>query len=225
MALAEDLLIVHSVITRALSVAHERGREFAAAGFGDAGAEKGYRDFSRCLVKLVKAHHDGEEAIVFPRLRPLLPSVPFADLEKQHHDLVGSLDAAESALDAAEAGAPAATWLDRLLPALGRARETWTAHIAVEEDHFTPAALDGALDSANQAEILESRRGAWPEARPPSPAQCRLRPLQPASCRQKRARRQVPSAGRGPGPWPVAGAVVGDEALSARVAVSSAAPK
>jgi hypothetical protein len=156
MALAEDLLIIHRVITRALAVAEDRGRHFATAGFGSPGDEKGYRDFSRCLVKLIKGHHDSEEVIIFPRLRPVLPLVPYADLESQHHELVGALDAAGAALDAADAGAAAATWLDRLVSALGRARETWTAHIAVEEGHFTQAALDAVLDAAKQGDISKA---------------------------------------------------------------------
>jgi hypothetical protein len=156
MGLGDDLLVIHRVVTRALGVALEKGEEFSKSGFPSSTTEKGYRDFARCLVKLVKAHHDGEETIVFPRLRAVLPSVPFEDLERQHHDLVGALDAAEGALDAAESGAPTLTWLDRLVPALGRARETWTTHIALEESHFTPAALDRALDASAQAEISKA---------------------------------------------------------------------
>ena len=156
MGLADELLIIHRAITRALGVAHERGQQYAERGFGDAVAEKGYRDFGRCLVRLVNAHHDAEEEIIFPRLRPLMTSVPFAELEAQHHELHDSLDATAAALDSADAGAAAGAWLDRFVPAIGRVRASWTAHIAVEEAHVTQPAIDAALDGAAQGELAKT---------------------------------------------------------------------
>jgi hypothetical protein len=159
MGFADDLLMIHRVITRALQVAQERGQEYAQHGFGDAVAEKGYRDFSRCALKLLHAHHDGEEAIIFPKLRPLLASCPFGDLEAQHREIVGAIDAANAALDDAEGASPApsaSAWLDRFVPAIGRVRTAWHDHIAVEEAHITQPAVDEVMDGAAQANLAKT---------------------------------------------------------------------
>jgi hypothetical protein len=156
MGFADLLLIVHRAVTRALQVAQERGKEYAERGFADPVAEKGYRDFSRCALNLLHAHHETEEAIIFPRLRPLLGSCPFGDLETQHKEIVGAIDAATTALDAADAGTAQSAWLDRFVPAIGRVRTAWTNHIAVEEVHITQPAIDKVMDGAAQADMAKT---------------------------------------------------------------------
>lgn len=156
MGFADELLIIHRVVTRALGVAYERGRQYAEHGFPDATAEKGYRNFGRCTVRLVKVHHEGEEEIFFPKLRPLMSSVPFAELEAQHEELLLPLEAAGAALDSADAGEAPAAWLDRFIPAIDRVRAAWTAHIAAEESYITQPALDAVLDAAGQGEMAKA---------------------------------------------------------------------
>lgn len=151
--LADDLLRIHRIITRALSVARERGAVFGRAGFPDARTRDGYLAYARALLATLHAHHGAEDLLVFPRFRERIPEAPYDRLDRDHRDLVPALSTADEAVQSAMAGLPPSDWLGRLLGAFDRIDRLWHAHIAVEEEHFHGAALDAALTAAEQEEI------------------------------------------------------------------------
>ncbi len=67
--LAQDLLRIHRVITRALTVTLARGAEFMQTGFPDAGLRKGYTDYTKSLAVVLDGHHVGEDEVAFPLLK------------------------------------------------------------------------------------------------------------------------------------------------------------
>jgi hypothetical protein len=135
--LAHDLLRIHKVITRGISMIR---------GEGAPGPERrrGFIDFARCVLTSLRNHHDAEETVVFPRVQAIA-AAPFARLEEEHRALVRHLDAGDAAI-AAGAFAELRAVADQVEP-------LWLAHIAVEEACFTPEALDRALTPAQQAEL------------------------------------------------------------------------
>ena len=146
--LADELSRIHRVVTRAITVARERGRGFAEAGFPDATMRRGYVDYVGCLLALVHTHHDSEEELVFPHLRSRMTALPIEQLEAQHRELVTALDRAQEELDAAR-------WSE-LVHTLDGIDAAWRAHIAIEESAFSPAAVDAALDADAQATLLRT---------------------------------------------------------------------
>jgi hypothetical protein len=154
--LVQELLLIHKVVTRGLTVAHDHGVEFANDGFADGTLRHGYLDFVRSLLTTIHVHHDSEELIAFPSLRPVLASAPYDLLEQQHHELVRLLDAARTSLPSSDndGDGDGTAWLAPLVSAIAAVRARWITHIAIEEQHFTAAALDAVLDAATQEDLL-----------------------------------------------------------------------
>ena len=157
--LADDLLRIHRIVTRGLSVARERGTTFARSGFPDARTREGYVSYARALLSTLRAHHGAEEHLAFPRFRERIPGAPYDQLDREHQDLLPALGAADDAVESALAGLPPPVWIGRLLGALDRIDQLWHAHIAVEERHFDAAAIDAAFGGQEQEDLARSLSG------------------------------------------------------------------
>ena len=167
-SLADDLLRIHRIITRALAVSRERGSAFARTPFPDDATREGYVSYARALLATLRAHHGAEEELVFPRFRERIPDAPYERLDREHADLLPALTAADDAIEGALAGLPASVWLGRLLGALDRVDQLWHAHIAVEEEHFSGAAIDAVMSEDEQGEFgkmvaAHSQKNAGPD--------------------------------------------------------------
>jgi len=116
--LVDNLHRIHRVITRGLATARVHGQLFRVVGFADDAARRGFVDYARCLVLLLRAHHDGEEELLFPRLVGAASRGTLAELEAQHRELVAALHDAVSATERGERGEEPSAWLDELVAAL-----------------------------------------------------------------------------------------------------------
>ncbi len=154
--LVDSLHRIHRVITRGLAVARVHGTLFASQGFADATARRGYVDYARCLVLLLRAHHDGEEELFFPRLVGATSGGTLAELEAQHRELVAALHDAIAATERAANGAPDSEWVDELLGALAVIEPRWLAHIALEQATVTQALLDELMSRDEQLVLLRA---------------------------------------------------------------------
>lgn len=154
--LVDSLHRIHRVISRGLAVARVHGLVFARDGFADATLRRGFVDYARCLVLLLRAHHDGEEELLFPRLVGAASGGTLAELEAQHRELVAALHDAAAATERAESGAPEGEWVDELVAALAIVEPRWLAHIALEEATLTQPLLDGLMSRDDQLALLRA---------------------------------------------------------------------
>lgn len=134
--IAADLIRIHSVVTRGLSVSLEHGQTFAGNGFPDDTTQQGFVDYVQSLVSVLHAHHLGEDELAFPYLRDLLPDAPFDLLTEQHQQMMSVLDEVTAANEAVTAGGDSQSVND-LNRALTRVDELWHPHIQIEEDEFS----------------------------------------------------------------------------------------
>ncbi len=137
--LAQDLLRIHRVLTRALTVTLARGEEFIQAGFPDAGLRKGYTDYTHSLAVVLDGHHVGEDEIAFPLLKEKIPAAPYDRLAKNHQEIVVLLDSLRSANDSVAADGDEAA-LTRLVDCVRQIYDIWRPHIQTEEHYFNPEA-------------------------------------------------------------------------------------
>jgi hypothetical protein len=133
-----DLLRIHAIITRGLTVATEKSGVFAQEGFPDASTREGFTGYVRSLVSVVHGHHLTEDELVFPYFRAKLPDAPYDLLMAQHQELVHLLDGIKAAIEEVAASPRAAAALTELNGALRRTGETWHPHIGIEQDRFAP---------------------------------------------------------------------------------------
>jgi hypothetical protein len=148
--IAEDLLCIHSIITRGLNVSLDKGHSFARGGYPDASVRDGFIAYAGSLVSVLHAHHLTETDLIFPYFRNRLPDAPFDLLTTQHRDLEPVLQQTKAATDAVSAEAQAGAAIDRLNGLLGRLAEFWHPHIRIEEDHFSVDRVATLLDAKEQ---------------------------------------------------------------------------
>ena len=154
--LVDNLHRIHRVITRGLATARVHGQVSLAAGFADDRARRGFVDYARCLVLLLRAHHEGEDELLLPRLVGAASGGTLAELEAQHRELVAALHDALSATERGERGEPADAWLDELMAALAIIEPRWIAHIALEQATVTQPLLDGLMSRDDQLALLRA---------------------------------------------------------------------
>jgi hemerythrin-like domain-containing protein len=151
-SLAQDLLRIHRVISRALIVTVNRGDEFMQAGFPYLGLRKGFADYAKSLTLVLGAHHLGEDEIAFPFLREKIPAAPYERLARNHQEIEALLPSVRQAVapveeDGDEAG------LTRLVEGLRKISSIWRPHIQAEEGHFSEQALAAAVDPDDQGQV------------------------------------------------------------------------
>jgi hypothetical protein len=115
-----------------------------AAGCGGSAAPPGRMiavgRYMRALLIEIRAHHDGQENILWPAVAATAgPSVDLAPLTDDHQAIEGAVSRADLALkslgaDQAEPGAQA-----RLRASLGELRDMLEEHIADEDEQILPA--------------------------------------------------------------------------------------
>jgi hemerythrin-like domain-containing protein len=150
--IAQDLLRIHRVISRALIVSARRGEEFLQAGFPDLRLRKGYTDYTRTLTVVLDGHHISEDEIAFPFLKEKIPAAPYDRLTRNHQEIDALIGSVQEALapveeDGDEAG------LTRLVHGLGNIAEIWRPHIQTEEWYFSPEALAAAASPEEQKQV------------------------------------------------------------------------
>jgi hemerythrin-like domain-containing protein len=137
---AQDLLSIHSIITRALNVSSEKSQRFAQEGFSDASMKEGFFCYARSFVSVIHGHHLTENELAFPYFREKVPDAPYDLLIAQHQELVHVLDEIKAAIEEVSAE-PQAAALNKLNQGLKRLADLWHPHIAIEQDHFSVAKL------------------------------------------------------------------------------------
>ena len=131
--LGEDLVRIHKVITRALTVSLENIQNTELPERH----RPGLAAYVRCLTILLHAHHSGEDELAFPFWKTRMPEGPFDKLIDQHRQMVAYLESLERWLsmgpDAWQVKA-----LDDVHQGLTGLQNLWTAHIALEEETVGP---------------------------------------------------------------------------------------
>ena len=151
-SLAQDMIRIHKVITRGLTIGVERGEAYARDGFPNPGLRKGYTDYIHSLRVVLEAHHRGEDQIAFPILQGKQVTAPYETLTADHQriePLLGMVAKAESQL----AGGTNDAVLSELVGLLRQLTSVWGPHIQVEEVHFTRPLLSNVMSPEEQAEV------------------------------------------------------------------------
>ncbi len=151
-SLGKDLIRIHRVITRGLEIAQARGAEFLQEGFPDSGIRQGYADYAHCLAVVLEGHHSGEDNLLFPVLRERIASAPYEQLASDHRRIVTLLNPVRQAIPAVGVEGDG-TSLARLVEGLGQVAAVWAPHIRLEEEHFSPADVDGVITPEEQASL------------------------------------------------------------------------
>jgi hypothetical protein len=133
--LAQELVRIHRVITRGLTVGVAKGEEFHQQGFPNPKTRQGYTDYTRSLTVVLGAHHLAEDEIGFPGFREKFPQAPYERLSENHREMETLLHPLkkEIAHVASESGDADLTQLVDHLRSLSA---IWTPHIRMKKSIF-----------------------------------------------------------------------------------------
>jgi hypothetical protein len=143
-SLADDLVRIHKVFTRALRVAVEAGAGFAK----DAPAPEllqGFRLYVEMLFLGLHGHHESEETVAWPYMRARNLQAPYETLIEQHGRIATLIDAGQAALGGDD--------LNAFHGHLSELQGLWQGHFPLEEAAFGPAVWPGPLTRAEEAEL------------------------------------------------------------------------
>jgi hemerythrin-like domain-containing protein len=153
---AQDVLRIHAIITRALNVSAEHAETYAQGGFSDAAAREGLVSYVRCLAVLLHAHHLTEDESVFPYFQDKLPDAPYEALVAQHRHMDPILDAIKTALEDVSGTVQPGPALRDLNNALVEMRTLWQTHIDMEETHLSSERIGAVIDDAEQERMSKA---------------------------------------------------------------------
>jgi hypothetical protein len=130
-----DLVAVHGVFRDTLGAAPEL---VGAVAPGDSERRALVANYYDNILWFLEAHHDGEEAIVFPLLRERCPDHrAFMDrLDKEHKEAMRLLESAQGSLARWSGGDTAAA--GSVVEDLGALREQLVPHLDAEESEAMP---------------------------------------------------------------------------------------
>jgi hypothetical protein len=150
--LAQDLVRIHKVITRGLTIGLTRGKEFLADGFTSEGIKDGFAKYIQSLGAVLDAHHLAEDEIAFPALKRKIPGAPYKRLALDHKKIEAALTPMmKSIAEVAEANP--LPGIGGVVDGLKKIKAVWTSHIGIEETCFSSNEIVGAMSPEEQAEI------------------------------------------------------------------------
>lgn len=131
-----EMLVVHQIFRQAISDAPQLVGTVAAGDTGRAGL---VGDYYREVFILLHLHHEGEDAVIWPRLIERAPgkAALIRNNEAQHVEILDPLAAAEQALPAWTAAPDEAT-AAAFLAAIASLGTTLFNHFRNEEEHILP---------------------------------------------------------------------------------------
>lgn len=151
--IAMSLLATHAFISRGLEVSRESGRRFLERRATPEDSRDGFGDYTHTFSSILHAHHLGEDEVVFPYMKTVLPDVPYDKLSADHRviePLLTDIGEASGAFKSGDDGP-----LGKMLSALDTLEELWYPHIHIEESNFTVQLLGELIEPAEHARLLE----------------------------------------------------------------------
>jgi hemerythrin-like domain-containing protein len=153
--LAQDLVRIHRVITRAINIDFNKGIEYLQSGFPTTETLHGYTSYTHCLAAVLGSHHTSEDIIAFPEFKKVLPSAPYARLTAEHEEVELLLASIRQALADISGNSPQGG-LKTLVNTLQKISRVWGPHIHTEERHFSKEALEAAFSPEEEQKISEA---------------------------------------------------------------------
>ena len=146
----KDLIRIHKVVTRALSVSLQQSKQIILAE----NLRKGFLSYLRGLTILLHAHHEGEDEISFPFWKTRHPDGSYDLLIKQHIQMITYLDQIEDWITKS-----IDNWQDAklimLYNVLTDLQNHWHTHINQEEEIMSPVNAEKYLSPAENVTLIK----------------------------------------------------------------------
>jgi hypothetical protein len=165
--LAQDLVRIHKVITRALDISLKKGQDYLESDLPPEQEFAGYTSYIHCLTTVLSAHHISEDIISFPAFRTVLPNAPYARLASDHHKIEMLLASIPPTIKELT-DETAETSLRSITEILTKIHTLWAPHIYLEEQYFSSDVLNSVMVPEEQQKIsLAASKHSQEHSEPP----------------------------------------------------------
>lgn len=145
-----DLLRIHRVITRAITVS----KQYSQVPGPEPALQEGFRSYVYALGIFLNSHHINEDEVTFPFVEKKAPNPTFDQLREQHRQIVVVLKGL-NAWVAKDGASWEAASLVELNKTISKLEKLWYEHIAIEEDYIGPGAIEQLLTAEEDAKLSE----------------------------------------------------------------------
>jgi hypothetical protein len=152
---ADDLILIHKVITRGIKVGITKGSEYLQNGLPQSQILYGYTTYMLSLEYVLQAHSQGEDQVAFPVLRNKLPSAPYDLLKANHLEIESLLVTIHPAVEDLSDDAPK-DGLKEIVENQRKVWSIWKKHIFWEELHFSRDAIGAVMDLEEQGKLSQA---------------------------------------------------------------------
>jgi hemerythrin-like domain-containing protein len=146
---AEDLLRIHKIISRALNVSIQKCDEYLVEQGVPPEEAKGFRMYVATLRWVTHSHHLTEDEIAFPYFKDKL-GAPYARLADDHRAMAHILVKLEECLPEVSSGG-----IVKLREILAEFDKLWGPHISIEEEHFAADRLKAVAGMQEQVGLAK----------------------------------------------------------------------
>jgi hypothetical protein len=150
--LAQDLIRIHRIITRALNTDTVKGVEYLQSGFPSDDEMLGYGKYNHCLMSVLSSHLQSEDLIAFRVFRKWLPLAPYEQMTAEHHRIEALMSLIPGVIKDISSDSPM-YGLRVLILILRKISKLWSAHSELEEGYFSDTAITAAINEELQLEI------------------------------------------------------------------------
>lgn len=155
---ANNLLWIHHVISRALSISADRSPVYVEHGFPDVATKAGFLAYEQSLSSTLRGHHLAEDEQAFPYFRLRVPDAPYDQLTADHHAMEPLLAQMNAAIADAvtDDDIEARRALRELHEAIVGLQQIWHPHIAKEEESLSPDVLAQVMTPEEHGALARS---------------------------------------------------------------------
>jgi hemerythrin-like domain-containing protein len=144
---ANGLLHIHKLLTRSMRVTIKKCDEYIANKEIPAEEKEGFIMYVSTFIRVMHAHHMGEDEVVFPIVKDRIDA-PYNLLLDDHAKISGILEKLEKELSKVSG-----TGLMQFRTLLGEIERIWGPHIRSEENSFTAHTLDSSFSRKEQQSL------------------------------------------------------------------------
>jgi hypothetical protein len=145
--IGRDMLLTHSIISRALLVSIEHVDKFIEDKYPEKLRFNGFLNYLECFSTVLSVHHHLETEEAFPYLKNIITDAPYDLLNEQHTVMQKSLDELNYILSDLKENYIDIESLKHLKTVLNTINGGWYPHIKIESQHFAPAKLGNLINS------------------------------------------------------------------------------
>lgn len=151
--IADDLIRIHTVITRAIEVSIEKSIDFLEQKKVENNLKEGFINYLKSLEALLHSHHIVEDDKIFPYFQNLGLNAPYEIMASQHEQLLPILDQFKDSINQLNLDFTNTRKIEILLEKLQLLQSAWIPHYQLEEEYCNNQNISNLINEEEQIKL------------------------------------------------------------------------